>query len=531
MTRRMDAGRFLLLAPALVLLAGGCGGRAADAPPDGGTITLALRDSFETFDPAFAWDPMQTPFLRLVHEGLVAFDDSGRVVPACAQAWQVTDGGRTIRFELAPGLRAADGAKVTADDFRRGFERLFRPGAGRSPDAVRFVALAGALEAGARRPPGLGIETPDERTLVLRLAWPDPSLLEKLAQPRWVTPVSESGEVRPNGPYRLGRDADGYLFTRDPGYVASLAADDPRRGRAGHVDTIRVLTGIPARRALLGLESGRVDLLWPVPTEYRERLLRDPRFVHVEGTLDPPLTWWLVMNAELAPLARRDARRGVAMALHRPRLPEELGDWLTPVRGFAPGSATEAPGYDPGQARLSFEAAKYFTGVRVPVTVPRSGALAAGLDALAPALARGAVQVDPVARPRAAWSRAVVTRRGAAALLVPWQPASHDGLDELAARLLNRGLGPAWGGNWGWYRPGVALDSLLVRGLREGEPVSRATLRDQVGQLLESDLPFVPLAVARDGVVARREVGGVTLHPRDGLDLRALRRLAAAPAP
>jgi ABC-type transport system substrate-binding protein len=523
------AAMTLRLALALVLAASlpaGCGPRGPAGPRDGGAITLALRDSFATFDPAFAVDPQQTPFLRLVHEGLVAFDDSGRVAPACARAWDVSPDGRTLRFELAEGLRAADGARVTADDFRRGFERLFRPGAERSPGAPQFAALEGALEQGTRRAPPLGIDVPDERTLVVRLAWADPFLLEKLAQPRWVLPVSPGGRVRTNGPYRLEREGSAFVFVRDPGYAASLPADDVRRARTGGLDTIRVLTGVTARRAQLGLESGRIDLLWPVPDEYRERLLRSPAFGHVAAELDPPVTWDLVMNAELAPLARRDARRGVALAVHRPRLPEERGTWLVPERRFSLGGAAEAPGYDPGQARRALEAARYFTGIRVPVAVPRSSSLAGGLDVLAPAMARGAVQVDAVALPRAEWSRALLERRGMQSALVAWQAPSHDGLDDLAARLLNRGLGSGWGGNASWYRPGPGLDSLLLRGLRESDPVTRAAIRDQLGQLLASDLPYVPLARASELAVHRRQLVGVRFHPRDGLALGAIRKNA-----
>jgi ABC-type transport system substrate-binding protein len=519
-----------VLAVLVLALCAGCTPRA-DQGEGAGTITLAARDSFATFDPAFACDPQQAPFLRLVHEGLLAFDDSGRVVGACARAWQSSDGGRTLRFELRPGLRAADGAPVTAEDFRRGIERLFLPGIHRSPGAPQFAALSGALEQGTRRAPPLGIETPDERTLVLRLAWPDPFLPEKLAQPRFVLPAGLDLATRPNGEYRLEREPGAYAFVRDRAWRDRLEPDDPRRSRPAGPDTIRVLLGVTARRALLGLESGRIDLLWPVPVEYRERLMRSPNFGHVEATLDPPQTWWLVLNAELAPLARRDARRGVAHAVHRPRLPEELGDWLVPLRTFAREGAGEAPGYDPGQARLSFEAARYFTGVRVAVTVPRGSSPEAGLEALAPALARGAVQVDPVAVSRAEWSRAQRERRGMSAGIVTWQAPSRDGLDDLSARLLNRGLGSGWGGNWSWYHPGPALDSLLVRGLRETDPVTRAAIRDQVGELLEGDLPFVPLASVREAAVHRRELTGVAFHPRDGLDLRAIRRRRDARTP
>src|SRR5512144_493339 len=102
-----------LLAGALALALAGCARHAPDTGPHpGGTLTIARRDSFATFDPAFAWDPEATPYLDLVFEGLVAFDDSGNVRPACAAKYTVSADGRTWRFALRPGLRYADGSPV-----------------------------------------------------------------------------------------------------------------------------------------------------------------------------------------------------------------------------------------------------------------------------------------------------------------------------------------------------------------------------------------------------------------------------------
>src|SRR5215204_4840459 len=89
---------------ALLLLVAGCTPKPDDAPPAGGTLTIAQRDSFATFDPAFAWNPEDDPYLSLLFEGLVAFDDSGRVRPACAFLPVVSADGRTYHFKLRPNL-------------------------------------------------------------------------------------------------------------------------------------------------------------------------------------------------------------------------------------------------------------------------------------------------------------------------------------------------------------------------------------------------------------------------------------------
>jgi len=48
----------------LVLLLAGCAAQpGADAPAAGGALTIAQRDSFATFDPAFAWSPEHELFV------------------------------------------------------------------------------------------------------------------------------------------------------------------------------------------------------------------------------------------------------------------------------------------------------------------------------------------------------------------------------------------------------------------------------------------------------------------------------------
>lgn len=522
--------------------ASGCARQADHTPRPGGTLTIAQRDSFATFDPAFAWNPEDTPYLGLVFEGLVAFDDSGRVRPACALRTTVSDDGRTYRFELRPKLRYADGSSLTARDFVTGLNRLFRAGAKRSPGAPQFAALTGAFQQGTKAAPALGAFAPRPNLLILQLAWPDPHLLEKLAQPRYAIPVPESAAARlgdsygafprTNGAYRLERAGrDTLLFVRNKNYDPGLDDQALARAQRGYPDTIRVLTNRTARQTLLGLESGRVDLACPPPLEYGERLARSHRLHVTRGTRVPPVRWFLVLNSELAPLARRDARRAVAWGLNRQRLVEELGGFAIPARGFDDREdlAGLAPGYDPVRARQFLEAAKYYTGIRIAVTVPRASTLAAGLEALTTALARASIQVDAVPRSTADWSGAVLVRRGASAALVPWQAPVDDDLEGLASMFLNRGLGSGWAGNLGWYHPDSNLDTLLVRGLRETDPVARQAVRDQIGTLLESDLPILPLARVEEMAVLREGWTGARFHARLGLDLRRIHRGSGLP--
>jgi ABC-type transport system substrate-binding protein len=296
----------------------------------------------------------------------------------------------------------------------------------------------------------------------------------------------------------VGRDT--LLFVRNPHYALG--------GARGGADTIQVFTNRQPRQAMLGIENARVDLLMPPPLEYGDRLARAPDLTVVRAPGDPPVTWWLALNAELAPLARRDARRAVAWGMNRERLAEQLGPGFSPERRFsahAPGEGgaiATAPGFDPAQAALSLAAAEAVLGIRVPVTVPRASPFAAGLDALTPGLARAGIQVDAVVVTGSEWERRTLARRGVQATLLPIRPVGGDPLDALAALFVNRGLGSGWGGNFAWYHPDAEVDSLLLSGLKASDPAARAAFLAQVETVLGSDLPLVPLR--RPGGPARR---------------------------
>ncbi len=51
-----------------------------------------------------------------VYEGLVKLDQDGKIVPALATSWKVSDDHKTYTFELAPGAKFTNGAAFTADD-------------------------------------------------------------------------------------------------------------------------------------------------------------------------------------------------------------------------------------------------------------------------------------------------------------------------------------------------------------------------------------------------------------------------------
>lgn len=248
-------------------------------------------------------------------EGLVAFDEQGRVIPALADRWIVTDDGQSYIFRLRDG-NWADGDPITAESARRA-----------------FLSARDSLD---DTPLGLDLSGIDEirvmagRVIEIRLKRPMPYLLQLLAQPE----LGLYHEKRGAGPMTLEK-ADG---------VALLAPIDPSKLGLPAVEDWSQRTRRISLHALSGAEAvekfndGDVDLV----LGGRIQDFMETRSVGIlRGTIqiDPVIGLFglQVMNDHgfLADPANREA---LAMAIDRDALmaPFGVGGWDSTTRVVTP---------------------------------------------------------------------------------------------------------------------------------------------------------------------------------------------------
>lgn len=151
-------------------------------------------------DPAglFQSGPRLAPPAQLLRaattEGLVGFDAQGRVGPALADRWIVTDGGLSYIFRLRDGTWP-DGTVITADAARTALQQAIA--------GVKGTALALDLDSIRE------VRTMAGRVIELRLVKPMPDLLQLLAQPE----LGLSWRGRGNGPMQLQRKDGAAILT------------------------------------------------------------------------------------------------------------------------------------------------------------------------------------------------------------------------------------------------------------------------------------------------------------------------------
>lgn len=242
--RVLAAGILLVSATACSGGAGG-GNQASEGPaPGGGTLRIALGQAEADLN-VFDLKTHSFNVLDQLYEPLVRYGLNGTLQPALAQRWEVSRDGLVLTFHLRDGVRFSDGTAFTADVAKVDMQRWIS-----DPDNS-FVGIT--RHAGS-------IDTPDERTLVLRLKEPYYPALQELSYVRPVrfpspTSFDASGTfVKPvgTGPYKVESMSTTEIV---------LVRNDSYWGGRPNLDKV-VFTVIPDSQArLAALKAGEVDLI------------------------------------------------------------------------------------------------------------------------------------------------------------------------------------------------------------------------------------------------------------------------------
>lgn len=303
--------RATLVAAVLVALPlGGCGSSGDSA------LNIAFIGSSE--DP-FSTGVRLAPAGQLVRaataEGLVAFDEQGRVIPALADRWIVTDDGQSYIFRLRDG-NWLNGDPITGESARKALLTALK--------ALNGTSLAMDLD-------GIDeVRTMAGRVIEIRLTHAMPFLLQLLAQPELGLVHDKQGA----GPMLLGKVGDVAALTPiDPARLGQPAVKD----WSTRVRTVR-LQALAGPAALEAFNAGDVDLvlggrLQDFPLTRSVGILR--------GTiqLDPVVgLFGLQIMHEDGFLAAPANREALAMAIDREGLiePFRVGGWTPTSRIVTP---------------------------------------------------------------------------------------------------------------------------------------------------------------------------------------------------
>ena len=289
---------------------------------DGAIEVVAIGDPGSTFQGGPRW-PLAAQELRAATvEGLVSFDEQGRVVPALADRWIVTDDGLSFIFRLRDGTWA-DGSPITAETARTALLQAI--GSQRGQPLAADLGMIGEVRAMAGR------------VIEIRLVRQAPDMLQLLAQP-------ELGLVnggRGAGPMKSRRDTNKDL--KLSGGLLKVIAPQERglpqdESWATRVRSLR-FSAVPASRAVKLFRDGDVSVVIGGTLADFPRLAEagvSPSAIQFDPVAG---LFGLAVAHNDGFLSLPENREAIAMVIDRDALVKtfNLDGWLVTTRVLTPG--------------------------------------------------------------------------------------------------------------------------------------------------------------------------------------------------
>ncbi len=459
----------------------------------------------EELDPHIVTGVTENNIITSLFEGLVNYHPSGEgVSPGVAETWETSPDGLSWTFHLRTTARWSNGEPLTASDFLRSYQRILTPTMA-AKYAGNLFHVFGAEDFNTGKITDFsatGFSAPDPHTLVMRLNHPVPYLLDLVKHYSWFPvhlPTIEKfgpndrkgntwtrpGNLVSNGPFQLQSwlPNQKITVTRSPTFWNASAVK---------LDGIAfyAIDSVDAEERMF--RSGQLDVTSSIPTskisEYQEN---SPSLIRIDPYYG---TYFFRLNVTRPPLNDPRVRRALALAINRDgiintilRAGQTPAYNLTPAyAGFAPATTLKT---DVTEARRLLAEAGFPEGKglrRLEVLYNTSEAHKQIAEAIQQ-MWRTNLGVDISLR-NEEWKVYLDSQQNlnfdiCRSAWIGDYPNPETFLD-----LLISGGG---NNNTGYANP--AYDRLLADALATSDPTVRATLHQQMENLIVRDVPVIPL--------------------------------------
>lgn len=255
------------------------------------TLNFALAGNPNTLDPHKTSGTLTFQTIKSVYDTLAEPDMNGKIIPALAERWAISDDALVWTFYLKKNVVFHNGDKLTSKDVKATLERIMDKTTG-SPKAKEFTSI-------------MGIEIPDDFTVILKVKEPTSPLLASLASgwgailPKSLIDAGHNFGTHPvgTGPFVLKK------WIRDSQIVLEKNNNYWMKGLP-KLDEI-IMHIIPERAvSVQGLISGQVDVAYVIDKDDLPMLEASPD-VKVEKSLTALI---MVMSMNCSDPVLKDVR-------------------------------------------------------------------------------------------------------------------------------------------------------------------------------------------------------------------------------
>ena len=489
----------------IALLTGLATSASVGSSAQAATLRWANDGDVNAMDPATRQETVQLSFLANIYEPLVRRDRDLGLEPALATSWEQAS--PTVwRFHLRPGVKWQDGSPFTADDVVFTLKRI------QAPDSSMRAPMSVVKEA----------RKIDDLTVDFETNMPDPIFLQEqtnllIMSKAWceahnaTQPVTIGKEDNYALHFAMGTGPFS-LVSREPDRKTVVEKNPLWWDKPQHnLDRVEfnVISSAPTRVA--ALLSGEMDMIYAVPPQDIARIKQTQGLKLLQT---PELrTIYLGFNqtrAELQssdvkgknPFKDRNVREAVALAINEPAIASRvmlgLGHptwemWGPGVNGYD-AELDVRPKADAEKAKHLLADAGYPNGFRVALDCPNDRYV---MDeqictAIVSMLARVGIKTDLIAQTKSKYfNKILAPNYDTDFYMLGWTPATYDAHNVLYTLLGTRD-GKRGEVNVGGYS-NPALDELAGKIGVETDPAKRMAMIHQSIEMLQKDIPTVPL--------------------------------------
>lgn len=147
------------------------------------TLDRGIGSEWSSLDPQVNFDAAAGWIQMDAYEGLISYDETGKIIPGAAEKWETSADGLTVTFHLRDGLKWSNGDPLVAQDFVNGILRTLNPDTASEKGYYFYsvIQVKGAKELSdgtTKDPATLGVTAPDDRTVVFQILSPSPDMME-----------------------------------------------------------------------------------------------------------------------------------------------------------------------------------------------------------------------------------------------------------------------------------------------------------------------------------------------------------------
>lgn len=332
MKKRLTA---LITTVALLCTGGMTGCVTADPSSDGAGrgITVAISSDTGTMDPAGSIALTYLAYSVSALDELLTYDEDGEIEYRAAESYEVNNDSTVWTFHLREDALWSDGSPVTSADFLNTITRALDPASGSGYANYLFpIENAEDIYNGEADMSALGVETPDDYTLVFYLTEPCVYFLDLLRLPVYTPSCSqyadsvdsgwdkEADTSLANGPFCLAEYVPDQYFVLEKNEYYWNA-------QAVNLDTITYRFFDDTQSMANAYEAGEVDVASSLSSAVMEAYEgSEDLFV-----TDQIATRYIYMNLNVKPLDDVRVREAINLAIDREDLCEIVGSDTEPT--------------------------------------------------------------------------------------------------------------------------------------------------------------------------------------------------------